>query len=56
MKLIRGAKLPTTSIISLFTTPTNKLFKSVALSTAATDDTAAAKNDEEIFLSVTLTE
>ena len=51
--MIRGAKPPTSSIISLFTTPTNKLFKSVPPSTAAT---AAATNDEENLSSVTLTE
>lgn len=50
--MIRGAKPPTSSTISLFTNPANKLFKSVPLSTADTDDTTY---DEEI-LSVTLTE
>ena len=58
--MIRGAAKPATtssSTISLFTTPTNKLFKSVPLSTAGTDDTAAATNaDDEENLSVTLTE
>ena len=56
--MILGAKPHTSSIISSFTTPTNKLFISGPPSTAAAtdDDTAAATNDEENFSSVTLAE